>query len=252
MRALALNLLLALALPLAHAANDADTVGTYLTPGMEREELAQRFTGRNAVVIASVTTYIEPMCNPDSLPPKGSRIQELTFLDDQGKTLRIRIPRTDAEWAAKAAAQPTIPKQTAYAHLPVAYVIPSGRYTLQSHTIEAGMSAHRAPASGWSDGYPEVVPADGLLENRVFVAEAGKPVYIGHFHQACGIGSKSVPPMYADGMYEKSGTTGVVDPRYPSLEEVVNQRYPSLDLAQLVRRPIRQGPSLGMEPRRGK
>ena len=54
MRALALNLLLALALPLAHAANDTDTVGTYLTPGTEREELAQRFTGRNAVVIASV------------------------------------------------------------------------------------------------------------------------------------------------------------------------------------------------------
>ncbi len=71
MRALALNLLLALAPPLAHAANDADTVGTTLTPGMEREELAQRFTGRNAVVIASVTTHIEPMCNPDSLPPKG-------------------------------------------------------------------------------------------------------------------------------------------------------------------------------------
>jgi hypothetical protein len=58
--------------------------------------------------------------------------------------------------------------------------------------------------------------------------------------------------MYADGMYGKSGATGAVDPRYPSLEEVVNQRYPSLDLAQLVRRPIRQGPSLGMEPRQRK
>ncbi len=252
MRTLALNLLLALALPFAHAADDADTVGTYLTPGMERPELAQRFTGSSAIVIASVTTHIEPMCNPDSLPPKGSRIQELSFLDDHGRTLRIRVPRTDAEWAAKTAAQPTIPRQTAYAYLPVAYLIPSGRYTLQSHTIEAGMTARRAPASGWSDGYPEVVPADGLADNRVFVAEAGKPVYIGHFHQACGIGSISVPPMYADGMYEKSRHTGVVDPRYPSLEEVVNQRYPSLDLAQLVRRPIRQGPSLGMEPRRGR
>ncbi len=30
----------------------------------------------------------------------------------------------------------------------------------------------------------------------------------GTSHQACGIGSKSVPPMYADGMYEKSGATG--------------------------------------------
>ena len=46
-----------------------------------------------------------------------------------------KAPKTDAEWAAKAAAQPTIPKQTAYAHLPVAYVIPSGRYTLQSHRV---------------------------------------------------------------------------------------------------------------------
>lgn len=237
MRTLLSKLLLAIALPfalpLAHATDGANEVGTFIPSGAASDELAQRLAQGNAVVIASIEWPVYEMCNPDRLPPNGARIQELTFVDDHGETLRIRAAKVDADREAQLAALKAklaagwvaaLAHQTsALTYIPVAYVVPSGRYRLHSHTLEAGMIARRAPAKGWSKGSPQVDAARGLPRNGTFVAPPGKTVYIGHFYVACGVGAKTLPFLDTDNFANE-----------PYFRQSVREAYPGLNLESLV------------------